>query len=358
MGIVVQKVNPSFWYKKRVLITGHTGFKGSWLSIWLQSMGANVQGFSLEPLTSPSLFYEANANNDMKSIFGDVRDYKMLLTTTKAFDPEIIFHMAAQPLVRQSYNDPLTTYETNLMGTVNILEVARHCNSVQAIINITTDKCYENNEWLWGYREEDQLGGRDPYSNSKACSELISQSFRDSFFYDQGIGIATARSGNVIGGGDWSEDRLVPDVFRASEGKHCLRIRNPHSTRPWQYVLEPLSGYLLLAENVYNNYKFFSGAWNFGPFTQDIRSVSWIVEYLSSNLPNSSWMIDDNCSHPHEAGQLKLDISKAITLLGWSPKLNMEQTLNKCLEWQKSWLENVDMRDFCKREITNFMESE
>lgn len=355
---MVQKVNPSFWKNKRVLLTGHTGFKGSWLSIWLQSMGAKVQGFALEPSTSPALFNEANVGADMKSTIGDVRDYKLLLATTKTFDPEIIFHMAAQPLVRKSYNEPLSTFEVNVMGTVNILEVARHCNSVKAIINVTTDKCYENKEWLWGYREGDQLGGKDPYSNSKACSELVSQSFRDSFFYDQDIGIATARAGNVIGGGDWSEDRLVPDIFRASEGNRCLLVRNPQSIRPWQYVLEPLSGYLVLAENLYNDCEAFSGPWNFGPSEHEMRPVGWIVKYLSSNLPDSSWRVDDDYNHPHEAGLLKLDISKALTLLGWSPKLNLEETLNRCLEWQKLWLEKVDMRDVCIREIAYFMESE
>jgi CDP-glucose 4,6-dehydratase len=347
-------VNADFWTGKKVLITGHTGFKGSWLCVWLKLMGAVVKGYALCPSQQTNLFDCININDEIESEFNDIRDYPRLLASVKSFSPEIVFHMAAQPLVRYSYKDPLETFEVNVMGTVNILEVTRHCDSVKAVVNVTTDKCYENKEWVWGYREGDQLGGLDPYSNSKACAELVTQSFRDSFFYDKTIGIATVRAGNVIGGGDWSVDRLIPDVFRAFEDKLVLQVRNPHATRPWQHVLEPLSGYLMLAEKLYGDPKLFSGAWNFGPNDHGVRTVGWIVDKLSSLWEGSSWAVDDDFQHPHEAGLLKLDISKASDLLGWTPKWSLEETLSKIVEWQRLWCSGADMRKVCIGEIKNF----
>jgi CDP-glucose 4,6-dehydratase len=352
------KINFDFWKKKKVFITGHTGFKGSWLSLWLEYMGANVQGFALKPSTSPSLFIEAKVKSVIKkNTFGDIRDYKALLNNVKKFSPDIIFHMAAQPLVRQSYTKVLETYEINVMGTANILEAARQCNSVKAVINITTDKCYDNKEWIWGYREDDRLGGRDPYSNSKACSEFVTQSFKESFFDIKKIGIATVRSGNVIGGGDWAEDRLIPDIFRAFNGKKVLKVRNPKSIRPWQHVLEPLSGYLMLSERLYNEHNTFSGAWNFGPNSDDEKTVKEIVKYISSNWKGSKWKVANNSSKLHEAELLKLDISKASTLLGWRPKWTLKTTLDKIIHWQKSWINNKDIKEICIREIKSYMKS-
>jgi len=352
------KLNPSFWNKKRVLITGHTGFKGSWLSLWLSSLGAEVMGYALEPLTSPSLFNEANVADHIHNASGDIRDYETLLSATQNFCPEIIFHMAAQSLVRESYINPVNTYETNLMGTVNILETARHCKTVETIINVTTDKCYENMELVRGYREEDRLGGRDPYSNSKACSELVTQAYKDSFLSDKGIGVATVRAGNVIGGGDWSTDRLIPDFFRAYNHNVALQVRKPNAIRPWQYILEPLSGYMMLAERLQRDPTLFSGAWNFGPIIQETKSVAWIVEYLSSNLQGAKWISDEHPNHPHEASILNLDISKVADLLGWSPRLTLEETLSLCMNWNRDWTSDADMSIVCLDEITKFMAME
>jgi CDP-glucose 4,6-dehydratase len=349
-------VNPSFWNKKRVLITGHTGFKGSWLSIWLRLMGAELHGYALEPNTDPSLFHEANLGDEMQSTIADIRNYELLKSVINEFRPEIIFHMAAQALVRQSYADPLTTFEVNVMGTANILEAARHSSSLKAIVNVTSDKCYANKEWIWGYREDDQLGGLDPYSNSKACSELVTQSFRDSFFKDTEIGISSVRAGNVIGGGDWSLDRLIPDFFRAVEQKVILRIRNPESIRPWQYVLEPLSGYLMLAQKLLDEPQKFSGPWNFGPYSHEARSVSWIVNYLSLGLSDANWKADNNLKQPHEAGMLNLDISKAQHFLNYKPQLELEDTLSRCLLWHEAWLSGENVANLCTEEIRWFME--
>ena len=346
--------NPSFWKNKKVLITGHTGFKGSWLSIWLSTLGANIVGFSEKPPTTLSLFHEAKINTFVDSIIGDIRDKNLLESCIKKSNPDIIFHMAAQSLVRESYSRPLETYEVNVLGTLNLLEAVRKSETVKALINVTSDKCYKNIETLSGYKETDELGGKDPYSNSKACSELVTQAYQKSFFNDNNIGIATARAGNVLGGGDWAKDRLIPDIFNSIQNKTILKIRNPKSVRPWQYILDLLNGYLLLAENLFKEPDKFSGAWNFGPKETNPRSVEWVVKYLSSNLGGLQFDIDNNILHPFEANFLNLDISKALSLLEWYPKVNLEQTLKNIIEWQKSWNKIENSLKFCLKEIEEF----
>ena len=300
-------VDKSFWVGKVVLLTGHTGFKGSWLSLWLQSMGANVIGYALPPPTNPSLFISANVANDMTSIAGDMRDFPALLSVVEKYQPEIIIHMAAQSLVRHSYANPVETYSTNVMGTVHLLEAARQADSVRAIINVTSDKCYENREWIWGYRENEAMGGYDPYSNSKGCAELVAAAYRNSYFNpasfaDHGVGLASARAGNVIGGGDWAEDRLIPDIMRAITQNKPASIRNPHAIRPWQHVLEPLSGYLMLAEKLWKNGAAFGEAWNFGPNDEDAKPVQWIVEQLTKSWgEGASWVLDGGRSSARSA---------------------------------------------------------
>ena len=350
----INNVNSIFWKNKRVLITGHSGFKGSWLSIWLNSLGSNVMGYSQEPITKHSLFYEAKVNSLVNSVIGDIRDYKFLESTIKDFAPEIIFHMAAQPLVRKSYEEPIKTYEINLMGTANLLEVVRRCKSVNTLINVTTDKCYSNKEILRGYKETDELGGKDPYSNSKACSELVTQAYRESFYKDRKLGIATARAGNVLGGGDWAEDRLIPDVLKSIYENKMLILRNPKSIRPWQYILDLLVGYILLAQNLSNDYVKFSGAWNFGPDDNNLRNVKWVVDFLSSKLDNLKITIENNLSNLPEAGLLNLDISKSKKLLKWYPKMSLEQTLINVIKWNNSWNNKEDMFNHCLKEIKYF----
>ncbi len=350
----INSVNTLFWKNKRVLITGHTGFKGSWMSIWLSSLGSNIMGYSQEPLTNYSLFYEAKVNTLVDSVIGDIRDYKFLESNIKNFAPEIIFHMAAQPLVRQSYKDPLDTFETNLMGTANLLEIVRGCEFVEALINVTTDKCYNNKEILKGYVETDELGGKDPYSSSKACSELITQAYRESFFKERKIGIATARAGNVLGGGDWAKDRLIPDIFKNIQDKSILKLRNPNSIRPWQYVLDLLNGYLLLAENLSKDFSKFSGAWNFGPVGPNPRTVEWVAKYLSSKIDGFQFIIENKNSNPFESNLLNLDVSKAINLLNWFPKVDIEQTLTNVIEWHKSWNNKENSLTYCLKEIDKF----
>ncbi|MDC0975676.1 CDP-glucose 4,6-dehydratase [Alphaproteobacteria bacterium] len=346
-------VNSEFWKEKKVFLTGHTGFKGSWLSIWLNSMGAVVKGYALKPATNPNLFTIAGIEALVESDINDIRDYALLCTSILRFSPDIVFHMAAQPLVRASYAKPLETYETNVMGTANLLEAVRQCPSVKAVVNITTDKCYENNEWVWGYKETDRMGGRDPYSSSKGCSELVTTSYRESFLKGSNIGVATARAGNVIGGGDWAEDRLIPDILRAFEVYNPVVIRNPHATRPWQHVLEPLSGYLVLAEQLFKNPGEFSEAWNFGPYERDIQPVGSILDQMTNLWPGTSWRLDQD-DNPHEAMLLKLDISKALTILGWIPTWDLTNTLGKIIRWHKCWVEGSNMRVECINEINEF----
>jgi CDP-glucose 4,6-dehydratase len=346
--------SPIFWRSKRVLISGHTGFKGSWLSLWLQSMGADVCGVALAPPTEHSLFTEAKVANGIRHEIVDIRNFDSVDFVFQSFRPEIVIHMAAQPLVRLSYKEPIETYATNVMGTVHILEASRRAKSVSAIVNVTTDKCYENKEWMWGYREDEPVGGHDPYSSSKGCSELISSAYRKSFFETQGIGIATARAGNVIGGGDWAQDRLIPDILRSLCKEEVVEIRNPNAIRPWQHVLEPLSGYLLLAEKLFLKERDVAGAWNFGPLDEDTKSVKWIVENLSAKwgaVTNSKLQPGQ---HPHEAHFLKLDISKAKQQLGWQPKWSLDTALDKIIDWQKSWCAGEDMRVKCITQISEF----
>ena len=346
-------VNSKFWKGKKVFLTGHTGFKGSWLSIWLNSMGAVVKGYALESATNPSLFAIAGVRRLVESEINDIRDYSSLCASILEFSPDIVIHMAAQPLVRASYEKPLETYEINVMGTANLLEAVRRCSSVRAVVNITTDKCYENNEWVWGYKETDPMGGRDPYSSSKGCSELVTASYRESFLKSTNIGVATARAGNVIGGGDWAEDRLIPDILRAFEESKPVIIRNPNATRPWQHVLEPLSGYLSLAEQLFKNPGDFSGGWNFGPYDRDVRPVDWILDQMTTLWPGASWRLDQD-DNPHEATLLKLDISKASAMLGWAPTWDLNVTLGKIVRWHKCWIEGSDMRVECINEIKQF----
>jgi len=343
-----------FWQRKKVLITGHTGFKGSWLSLVLQLAGAEVIGFALPPPKSPNLFTLANVSDNMTSIMGDIRDFDQVLTLFKQYQPEIVIHMAAQPLVRYSYKAPIETYATNVMGTVHILEAARQTGSVKTIVNVTTDKCYENNEWHWGYRENDRLGGYDPYSNSKACSELVTSAYRTSYFNSASIGLASARAGNVIGGGDWAEDRLIPDIIRACGEKMSVSIRNPHALRPWQHVMAPLSGYLLLAEKLYQEPSIYADGWNFGPDENDVQPVSWIVDFIVKrwNQP-ASWILEEG-NHLHEATYLKLDCSKSKSLLGWQPQWDLEKGLQETVDWYQDFLIGKDMREKTITQIKQF----
>lgn len=347
-------VNPDFWRGKRVFLTGHTGFKGSWLSLWLQAMGCELYGLALEPPTTPSLFHEAGVGKMMLHTIGDIRDFESVVRAMQQAKPEIVIHMAAQPLVRYSYQAPIETYSVNVMGTIHVLEAARQQKQVRAIVNITTDKCYENKEWVWGYREDEPMGGYDPYSSSKGCAELVTQAYRKSFFKEAGIPIASARAGNVIGGGDWAADRLVPDVLRALEKKEPAMIRNPYAIRPWQHVLEPLSGYLILAERLYNNGQKFAEAWNFGPNDEDVQPVQWIVERLCTIWGQSAvWNIQPG-EHPHEASYLKLDISKAKSVLQWKPRWSLATALDRITEWHQAWLADENMRTKCLSQIEEY----
>jgi len=341
-----------FWSGKRVLITGNTGFKGSWLSIWLHSIGADLTGFSLEPNTKPSLFYDSGLDKKYKTFYKDIRDPEALERVINKYKPEIVFHLAAQPLVRDSYADPLCTYETNVMGTANLLNALRRSISIKSIVIVTTDKCYQNKEWDWGYRETDTLGGYDPYSNSKACAELVTQSFRDSYFTSLNIGLATARAGNVIGGGDWTHNRVVPDILRAIASKTKLELRNPKAIRPWQHVLEPIYGYLILAQKLFQNPKKFSDAWNFGPNQEDARTVLFIANDLIAKSNSKSKIIVKK-STLKEAKILKLDIAKSVSQLGWKPQLDIDTTLELILRWNKSYQQGEDSFDLCLQDISS-----
>ena len=340
------------------MMTGHTGFKGSWLSLWLQSLGATLRGVALDPPTEPALFNLARVFESMEHRVTDIRDLDKVKAQMREFKPEIVIHMAAQPLVRLSYSDPLETYSTNIMGTVHVLEAARLSDSVKVIVNITTDKCYENNEWEWGYREVEPMGGRDPYSSSKGCVELVSAAYRKSFFQEADIAMATARAGNVIGGGDWSPDRLVPDILSALEKNKPVLIRNPQAIRPWQHVLEPLSGYLLLAERLYLNGQLDAEAWNFGPRDEDARSVQWVAEHICEHWGHgATWSLQPG-DHPHEANFLKLDVSKARQRLQWKPRWPLEVALKKITEWHQASLSGQDMRAVCLNQIKQYVSSE
>lgn len=353
------EMNPAFWQGKRVFLTGHTGFKGSWMSLWLQSLGAELTGFALEPPTQPSLFNEAKVALGMRSIVGDIRDLALLQKSLLDCKPHIVIHMAAQPLVRYSYANPVETYATNVMGTVHLLEAVRHTPGIKAVVNITTDKCYENREWAWGYRENEPMGGHDPYSSSKGCAELVTAAYRSSFFNpaayrDHGIAIASVRAGNVIGGGDWAHDRLIPDILAAFEAGRPVIIRNPMATRPWQHVLEPLRGYLTLAERLYSNGPEFGEGWNFGPNDEDARPVEWIVSELARLWgKGTTWQLDGG-DHPHEATYLKLDISKARSLLSWHPALRLNEALKMIVDWTQQRLSGADIQSITLRQISSY----
>ena len=345
---------------KTVLIAGHTGFKGSWLSIWLRELGANVIGYALDPYTNDDNFVVTHLSEKMNDIRGDIRDYDKLKSVFDRYNPEFVFHLAAQPLVRDSYEDPRLTYETNVMGTVNVLESARLSPSVKVIINITSDKCYENREWIWGYRESDPMGGYDPYSSSKGCSELITSAYRNSFFNpnelnEHGKSVASVRAGNVIGGGDWQVDRIIPDCIRKLQNDESIEIRNPDSIRPWQHVLEPLSGYLLLASKMYSNPKKYCGAWNFGPDYDASITVKELVNKLIELWGSGKWIDVSNGKKVHEAKLLRLDISKAIYELNWRPKLTVYEALKYTVEWYKKYLESKNMYDLIVKQINRFI---
>ena len=352
-------MTPSFWKGKRVFLTGHTGFKGSWLSLWLQQLGADLTGFALVPPTQPSLFVEGRVGDGMKSVIGDVRDLPSLQQAMTAASPEVVIHMAAQPLVRYSYEHPVETYATNVMGTVHVLEAVRNTKGIRSVVNITTDKCYENKEWPWGYRENEPMGGYDPYSNSKGCAELVSAAYRSSFFNAEtharhGVALATVRAGNVIGGGDWARDRLIPDILSAFEQGRLVDIRNPHAIRPWQHVLEPLRAYLTVAERLYEEGSAYAEGWNFGPRDEDARPVGWIVEKMAALWGDGAqWRIDAG-EHPHEAAYLKLDISKAGSRLGWHPALRLEEALQLIVDWAKQRHAGADVRDLTLAQIAAY----
>lgn len=356
----MRKVDLAFWKNKKIFLTGHTGFKGSWLSLWLTSMGGKVTGYALEPYTQPNLFDVLDIGRMIDlSLIGDVRDLALLQKSMNKANPDIVIHMAAQPLVRYSYANPVETYSTNVMGTVHVLEAARHTRSIGATVIVTTDKCYENKEWDWGYRENEPMGGNDPYSNSKGCAELVTAAYRNTFFSDAKYAehqnaIGTARAGNVIGGGDWSEDRLIPDAIKAFSNGKSLMIRNPLATRPWQHVLEPLSGYLVLAQCLYLEGVKYASGWNFGPSDEDTRTVKEIIELVSSGWgKNATWQTDDS-EAPHEAQLLKLDCSKAKVQLGWQPKWSVDECIAKILEWQFAYQSNQDMKAFSLSQIKSY----
>ncbi len=357
-------IDHEFWKWKRVFITGHTGFKGSWLCLWLHALGAEVTGYALNPPTNPSLFELCGIGQLIKkSVVADVRDIETLHREMAAASPTVVIHMAAQPLVRDSYKAPLETYDINVMGTVNLFEAVRACTTVKAVINVTTDKCYENKEWVWGYRENEPLGGYDPYSSSKACSELVTSAYRSSYFHPRdyaahGVGVASARAGNVIGGGDWAADRLMPDCVRAILKGERVLIRNPEAIRPWQHVLEPLAGYLLLAQKLYEEGPRYAEAWNFGPDDSDVKTVEWLVDRLSTKWRNNSSYTIDEGKHPHEAHYLKLDCSKARAKLGWHPRWNLEKAIDSIIEWTKAYIEKKDLTEMCLKQIEEYVGGE
>jgi len=348
-------MNFDFWNGRRVFLTGHTGFKGGWAALWLHKLGAVVKGYALEPNTPVSLFEVARISDVVESQIGNICDLDFLRKSMIDFSPEIVIHMAAQPLVRKSYLDPVGTYQTNVMGTVNLLEVIRTCASVRSVVNVTTDKCYQNNEWDWGYRETEPMGGHDPYSNSKGCSELVTSAYRQSFFNDESmVSVATARAGNVIGGGDWANDRLIPDALKAFSSSKPVIIRNPLATRPWQHVLEPIAGYLELAEKLYHYKDSFAEAWNFGPNDEDCKSVGEVIDSLIKHWPSSaSWELDQE-AQPHEAQSLKLDISKAKGRLNWCPQWRIEKSLQEIVNWHNFWLIGEDMKNITLNQINEY----
>lgn len=353
------ELNNNFWTKKRVFVTGHTGFKGGWLCSWLKLLGAQVCGYALNPDTKPSFFETTLVSHGMDSVIGDIRDSINLEGAINNFQPEIFFHLAAQPLVRESYKNPKETYETNVIGTLNLLEAARQNPYTRSIVVVTTDKVYENHEWEWPYRENDRLGGHDPYSNSKACTELLTSSYELSFFnpndyLKHNIAIGTARAGNVIGGGDWSSERLIPDIINSIEKNQDILLRNPTAIRPWQHVLDPLSGYLILAKALYLNGPKFNGAWNFGPHPDGAITVEELTKYLLNIFASDSKIKYEATRQPHEAHFLKLDISKSCSRLNWTPRLDLKNSLTYIKEWELARLNNLNMNHFTLEQINKF----
>lgn len=352
-------MNPHFWRNRTVFLTGHTGFKGSWLSLWLQKHGARVIGYALPPPTNPSLYDLARVDAGMDSIIGDVRDLASLRNAMVDAAPDVVIHMAAQPLVLYSYEHPVETYATNVMGTVHLLEAVRSCPSVRVAVVVTTDKCYENKEWVWGYRENEPMGGFDPYSNSKGCAELVTSAYRNSFFSperysEHRVAVASVRAGNVIGGGDWAANRLIPDMMKAIIAGESVVIRSPRAIRPWQHVLEPLNGYLMLAERLWDGAPEYMDGWNFGPNETDVRDVEWIVDRIVRAWGKGArWTLDSKV-HPHEANYLKLDCSKAKARLGWSPKTDVNLALDWIVEWFKVFQQQEDVREITQSQIERF----
>jgi CDP-glucose 4,6-dehydratase len=352
-------LNRSFWKGRKVFVTGHTGFKGSWLSLWLNTLGADVTGYALDPPTQPNLFEQAQVGTTVRSVLGDIRDFPRLKKAMVECRAEVVIHMAAQSVVRRGYDDPIETYSSNVMGTVNLLEAVRQQKHPCVVVNVTSDKCYANREWVWGYRENEPMGGRDPYSNSKGCAELVTTAYRESFFpleaFDRhGVALASARAGNAIGGGDWTSDQLIPDLMRAFlAGKACL-IRNPSAFRPWQFVLEPLRGYLMLAEKLSEDATRFASGWNFGPADADAKPVSWIADKLAASWGNSASWKQDSATHPREAHSLKLDASKAGTCLDWHPVLPLDHALEGIVEWYRGFQAGDNLRRLTQTQIENY----
>ncbi len=353
------KVNHSFWRGRRVFLTGHTGFKGSWLSLWLNALGADVTGFALDPPTRPNLFEQARVASVIHSIRGDIRDFSHLKGAISECTPEVVIHMAAQSVVRRGYEDPIENYSSNVMGTVHVLEAVRLLKRPCVVVNVTSDKCYENREWDWGYRENEPMGGRDPYSNSKGCAELITTAYQKSFFppeaiAEHGVALGSARAGNAIGGGDWTSHQLIPDLMRAFlAGQPCL-IRNPSSFRPWQFVLEPLRGYMMLAERLSEDSSRFASGWNFGPVDADVKPVSWIADEATRLWGNHSSWSRDSGVHPEEARALKLDASKAGIHLNWRPVLPLQQALVWIVEWYQAFQGGTDLQLLTLKQIEQY----
>lgn len=352
-------LNRSFWQNRKVFVTGHTGFKGSWLSLWLHALGADVTGYALEPPSEPSLFEQARVGECVRSIRGDVRDFEHLKSALAACNPDVVIHMAAQSVVRYGYDEPVETYATNVMGTVHLFEAVRQLGRPCVVVNVTSDKCYENREWVWGYRESDPMGGHDPYSNSKGCAELVTGAYRDSYFppdalSKHGVALASVRAGNAIGGGDWTANQLIPDLVRAFLGRRPCRIRSPAAIRPWQFVLMPLHGYLLLCERLAEDGARFASGWNFGPAETDARPVSWIVDKLVSLWgEGASWTLDGT-PHPAEAQLLRLDTAKARAGLGWHPVLQLDQSLAWIVEWYHACQAGNDLQSLTRRQIERY----
>ncbi|MEI2783624.1 MAG: CDP-glucose 4,6-dehydratase [Candidatus Competibacter sp.] len=351
-------LTPAFWAGRRVLVTGHTGFKGGWLCLWLQHLGAEVTGYALEPPTQPNLFEAARVGEGMRSVLGDIRDFDAFWSAVREYQPEIIFHLAAQPLVLPAYRQPLETYAINVLGTVHLLEAVRRTAGVRAVVNVTSDKCYENREWVAGYREDEPMGGYDPYSSSKGCAELVTAAYRRSFFNRAsdraGVALASARAGNVIGGGDWAEDRLIPDAIRSFRAGRPVTLRRPDAVRPWQHVLEPLSGYLRLAERLWRDGAAYAEGWNFGPLDEDAHPVDWLVERLTVLWGEGASWIRDETPHPHEARYLKLNCAKAAAKLDWRPRWSLDRALAETVAWYRAAYAKADMRAFTLAQIARY----